>query len=533
MQRGVRWIMVDKKYILAIDHGTSGAKTALVSVTGEVIDWAFQETPMIFGEGGLAEQDPAAWWDAIKATSKILIDKGHVHVEDIVGICDTSQWSCTVPVDKDGNHLMNAMSWMDTRGSKQIQALNKSLLQVSGYKLSLILKYIKVMGGGPSLSGKDPISHIMWLRDEKPDIYSHTHKFLDAQDFINFKFTGKMAASHASIHLCWVTDARDPGNIHYSNSLLKLARVDGSKFPELKRSIDVLGDVDPRVADELGLQKGTKVVLGAPDLHAAAIGSGAIGNYETHLCVGTSNWLICHTPKIGCDPNHNIGTIPSALPGKYLLANEQEIAGGALSFLRDKILYHKDELLVQERQPDVYKIFDKIVERIDPGSNGVIFTPWLYGERAPVADDTTRGGLFNLSMDVSREHIIRAIFEGIAYNVRWLQVYVEKFIKRKVDNVRIIGGGANSAIWCQIFADVMGCNILQVENPIQTNARGAALIAALGLGYIQEQDIPNCIKVARTFKADPGNKPVYDKLFKEYINIYKAMKGIYKRLNQH
>nr|MDO8116463.1 FGGY-family carbohydrate kinase [Candidatus Sigynarchaeota archaeon] len=187
----------------------------------------------------------------------------------------------------------------------------------------------------------------------------------------------------------------------------------------------------------------------------------------------------------------------------------------------------------QERQPDVYKIFDKIVERVDPGSNGVIFTPWLYGERAPVADETTRGGLFNLSMDISREHIIRAIFEGIAYNVRWLQIYVEKFIKRKLDNVRIIGGGANSAVWCQIFADIMGCNILQVKSPIQTNARGAALIASLGLGYIKEHDIPGCIEVATMFKPNPANKQTYDKLFKEYMNIYKAMKGIYKRLNSH
>ena len=520
------------KYILAIDHGTSGGKVAIVSTTGEVVDWAFNETPMILGEGGRAEQDPDVWWDAIVKSSQEVIQKGRVKIEDIVGICNTSQWSGTVPVDKDGNHIMNNISWMDTRGAKQMEKLYSGLLKVDNYNLIKALKYIRKTGGAPTPSGKDSIAHIMWLKEERPEIYEKTYKFLEPQDYINLKLTGKIAASYASIHLHWVTDTRNIENIKYSNGLVRMVKIDREKLPDLKNSVDILGPITNKVADLLGLDKKTKVVMGAPDLHAAAVGSGAIKNYQGHICVGTSDWLLLHVPKMGTDIDHNFGTVVSALPGKYLLSNEQEIAGGCLSFLRDNVLYHKDELLSEEEVPDVYKIFDKIVEGVKPGSDKLIFTPWLYGERAPKADHTIRGGLYNISLETNREHIIRAIFEGVAYNVRWLHMYIEKFIKRKLDNLHIIGGGANSRIWCQIFADVLDRNIKQVKNPIQSNARGAALIGALGLGYIEQKDIAKHTEINEIFKPNPKNKTIYNQLFKEYVNIYKAMKKIYKRLNK-
>jgi xylulokinase len=294
----------------------------------------------------------------------------------------------------------------------------------------------------------------------------------------------------------------------------------------------VLGPINDAVANELGLNRGTKVVVGAPDLHAAAVGSGAVQNFEGHICIGTSDWLLCHVPFKKTDAIHNMGSVPSAFRGKYMLCNEQELAGGCLSFLRDKVLYHKDELLKEERVPDVYKIFDRMVEHVEPGSNNLIFTPWLFGERTPVDEHAIRGGLHNLSMEMSREHIIRAVFEGVAYNVRWLLGYAEKFINRRFPWLNIIGGGANSNIWCQIFADVLDRPIRQVMQPIQSNARGAAFIAAVGLGYLKEEEIGSCIKISKEFKPNPDNRRVYDKLFKEFREIYKFSKKMATRLGK-
>jgi xylulokinase len=371
--------------------------------------------------------------------------------------------------------------------------------------------------------------------------------FLEPQDFVNLKFTGEFAASFASIHMHFITDIRDINNITYYNKLMKMAKVDPNKFPkDLKWSTDVLGPIKDDIADEIGLNRGVKLVMGAPDLHAATIGSGAVRDYEGHIYIGTSDWLICHVPYKKTDIFHSMASFPSAIKGRYFLANEQEIAGGALSFLRDKILYHKDELLKEAAVPDVYKIFDRIVENIPAGSNNLIFTPWLIGERAPVDDHTIRGGLYNLSLEMSREHIIRAIFEGVAYNLRWLFFYVEKFIEKWVRNerpgmkksdkimpeLRIIGGGGNSDIWCQIIADVLDRNINQVMDPIQANARGAAYIASVGLGYIEWDEIQKCCEISKVFTPNPDNRKIYDKLFKEYVNIYKTMKKLYKRLNK-
>lgn len=537
----------EKKYILAIDHGTGGPKCAIVSTHGDVINWAFEAVPLHTERGGLAEQAPNDWWNAIVKASKRVIDDCDIGREEIVGVCNTSQWSGTVPIDKNGDPLMNCIIWMDTRGAKYMEKFHKGLLRVDGYNVLKMLSWVKITAGGPSLSGKDPIAHIMWVKGEQPSLYEKTYKFLEPQDYINYKLTGKIAASYASIHIHWLTDVRDINNITYSDSLIKKFKIDKKKLPQdLKWSPEVLGPLKKEVADELGLEKDTKVVMGAPDVHSADIGSGAIPNYQGHIYIGTSDWVGCHVPYKKTDIFHNMASAPSAIPNKYLLINEQEIAGGALTYLRDNILYHKDELLVEEKVPDVYKIFDKIVADTKPGANNLIFTPWLIGERSPVDDHTIRGGLYNLSLEMNREHIIRAIFEGVAYNIKWLLIYVEKFIKKWVKKekpgqiqgdkilpeLNFIGGGAQSDIWCQIFADVLDRKIKQVKNPIQANARGAAFIAAVGLGYTDWEHIPKHIQFSNVFTPNPDNRVLYDKLFDEYLNIYDAMGKIYKRLNK-
>ena len=535
-----------KKYILAIDHGTGGPKTAIVSTHGEVVDWAFQEVPLYVEKGGGVEQDPNDWWNAILKTAKQVIDNGKVSVNDIVGVCNSSQWSGTVALDKNGDHLMNSIIWMDTRGAPYMKKFHKSVIQVSGYSVRKMLKLVKVTGGGASLSGKDPLAHILWMKDKRQEIYDKTYMFLEPHDYVNLKFTGKFAASYASIQMHFFTDIRDINDIKYYNKIMKMVKVDPNKFPtDLRWSTDVLGPIKDEIADELGLEKGVKMIMGAPDLHTATIGSGAIRDYEGHIYIGTSDWLTCHVPYKKTDIFHNMASFPSAIKGRYFVANEQEIAGGALSFLRDKILYHKDELLREEQVPDVYKIFDRIVENVPAGSNNLIFTPWLIGERAPVDDHAVRGGFYNLSLEMSREHLIRAIFEGVAYNVKWLLQYVEKFIQKwkmkdnpgmtKKDVVmpelNIIGGGATSNVWCQIFADVLNRKIKQVKDPIQANARGAAFIASVGLGYLTWDQIPDLIQYSNVFKPNQENRAVYNKLFNEFVNIYKIMKKTHRRLN--
>ncbi|MFX0209982.1 MAG: FGGY family carbohydrate kinase, partial [Candidatus Hodarchaeota archaeon] len=249
----------NKKFILAFDHGTTGVKTAIASVYGEVLDFTFEKTPVYLKEKGGAEQDPDQWWEAVLKSSKQLIDKELVPVEDIIAICCSSQWSGTVAVDSDGSHLINAIIWMDARGAPYVNKLMSGFLNISGYSVFKIPKWLWKVGGAPTLGGKDPIAHILYLKHEMPDIYDGTYKFLECKDFLNLKFTGKFASSFDSITLHWVTNTRNIHNVHYDKALIKQLRIDGEKLPKLQKAIDILGEISNDVADEIGVNRNVKV----------------------------------------------------------------------------------------------------------------------------------------------------------------------------------------------------------------------------------------------------------------------------------
>jgi xylulokinase len=294
----------------------------------------------------------------------------------------------------------------------------------------------------------------------------------------------------------------------------------------------VLGPLKQDVAAELGLSQGVQVVAGAIDNSAAAIGAGAVEDFATHLYIGTSSWMAAHVPFKKTDFSSWLASVPCAVPGRYLLTALQATAGGNLTYLRDNILYHKDELLQEADVPDIFKVLDQIAARTPAGSNGVMYTPWIWGERSPVEDKTLRAGLYNLSLHNTRADIIRAFLEGIAFNTRWLLLPVERFLGRKVNVINMVGGGAQSDVWCQIFADVMDVEINQVAEPVYANARGAAWIAAVGLGEIKFANISQLVKFKDTYKPDAGKKSLYDDRFETFTQIYKQMKGIYHKLNK-
>ena len=304
-------------------------------------------------------------------------------------------------------------------------------------------------------------------------------------------------------------------------------------FPALATGqMDAMGGAfGPELINAVQRGINVKVVAGAIDNTAAAIGAGAVEDYVPHLYVGTSSWIAAHVPFKKTDLTSSLASIPCAVPGRYLLTALQATAGGNLTFLRDNIIYHKDELLQEADVPDIFKVLDQIADRVPAGANGVMYTPWIWGERAPVEDRTLRAGLYNLSLHNTREDIIRAFLEGIAFNTRWLLAPVEKFLARPVDTIHIVGGGAQSDVWCQIFADVMNLEIKQVTDPIYANARGAAWIAAVGVGEIQFGDIPRLVQFKQTYTPRSQNRLLYDEKFRIFQQIYRQMKGVYRRLN--
>jgi xylulokinase len=521
----------EAKLILAIDLGTSGPKVALVSTGGAILASDAQETSQTFLPDGGAEQDPQQWWSAIVRAARKVMDQKAARPEAVAAVSCTSQYSTTVAVDRQGQPLMNAVSWMDTRGARAVQEVIRGWPAFQGYGLRKLWKWIRLTGGAPARSGKDSLAHILYIRRERPDVYRATHKFLEPKDYLNYQLTGRFAATYDSINLHWLTDNRDIRKIRYHDGLLRMVGLERDKLPDLVHATDVLGPLLAGPAEELGLPAGIPVVGGTTDAQSSGIGSGAVQEYEGHLYVGTSSWISCYVPFKKTDVVHNMATLPSAIPGRYYVANEQECAGACLAFLRDNLIFPADELAAGGRPAEPYKLLDQAAAAVPAGSERVLFLPWMYGERTPIEDHSVRGGFLNLSLKTRRACLVRAVLEGVAYNSRWLLQCVERFCGRRFDGLNFIGGGARSDVWCQIFADVLDRPIRQVKEPLQANARGAGLVGAVALGSLSFADVAARVEIARTFRPNPDHRATYDALFGEFLQAYHRNKGIFRRLN--
>jgi xylulokinase len=519
-------------YVLAVDLGTGGPKVAVISAAGRVAAHAFEPVGLALGQDGAAEQTPDDWWRAIVTAARRAMAESGVPPEQVVGVGCTAQWSGTVPIGADGRAIGPAIIWMDSRGANAVKRAVRGALNVQGYSASKATRWVRRTGGIPSLSGKDPVGHIHFLRDERPEVYGATAVFLEPVDYLGLRLTGLARASHDSITLHWVTDNRDINAVAYDESLFALAGIERRTLPELVPTGSVIGGVTAAAAAELGILPGTAVVAGTGDLHSAAVGSGAVEDFAGHLYIGTSSWISCHVPFKKTDALTNIASFPSGLPGRYLVADEHETGGACLTWLRDGLLYPGDALDPEGTAPgDLLTRLNEMAAGVPPGARGVLFTPWLNGERSPVDDHTIRGGLHNISLSTVRADLVRAVFEGVALNSAWLLGAVEKYTKRPFASLAFVGGGANSDLWSQMHADALGRPIRQVAEPVLANVRGAGLLTHLALGHIELADIPAMVEVRAVYTPDPVAGAVYAERLKEFVNLYEKTKGIHKRLN--
>jgi xylulokinase len=522
--------MPGESFVLAVDLGTSACKVDLISERGEVVGHESEVVPIHYSAHGGAEQDLEACWEAFVRCAQRLLGRRIVPVESIVAVCAATHGFGTLAVDRDGHPLHRALIWLDARGAEYARDLVGGI--AAGYAPLKMWRWVRLTGGAPSLSGKDAVGHLLFLRHEQPEVYRSAHLFLDVLGYFDFRLTGRMTSTIDNAATTWLADNRDLRRIRYDPGLMAAAGVSPERLPPIVGCTEVLGPLAPAAAEELGLSREVKVVGGAFDLPAAALGAGAARDFEPQLSIATSSFITVHVPFKKTDALHSMASLPSARPDRYLLLAEQEIAGASLIFLRDQVLFSQDELGQTPPPADFFERVDRLAEQSPAGSHGVVFAPWLYGERAPVDDPMLRGMFFNLSIDTRRGDLLRAVMEGVALNTRWILGPVERFCGRRMEALRLAGGGAQSDVWCQIVADVLGRTVLQTEAPRHATARGAAFLALVGLGRLRFEDIPERVPIRRRFEPDPTRGAIYDRHFEAFVDLYRRTHAIARRLNR-
>jgi xylulokinase len=505
-----------EQYFLAHDAGTGGNKAVLVDVNGNVCATSFCPYPTSYPHPDWAEQDPEDWWQAVVTTTREVMKQSRVSPKEIIGIAHTTQLMGIVPLNgNDPKPMRPAIIWLDGRAAEEATQL---MAKFMGPKVFALFS-------GTPLSGKDGLPKLLWLKAREPELYNKMDCFLDVNGYLTYRETGEkvMDWSCASA-FGFELDKKD-----WMRGIIKYIGLDESKFPRLARSIDNVGNLTREAAKETGLLEGTPVFGGSGDVMSAAVGSGAVGDNDGHIYLGTSGWVAVSTSKpfLG---DQGIVCMQSAQPEKALLMAEMETAGACLKWIADN--FYKAEKS-DPKVKNVYALMDELTGRVPAGSDGLICTPWIYGERAPVSDTFVRSTFFNLSASHTREHMLRAVYEGVAYNLRWLIEVVESKFKFPLPVLRIIGGGARGNPWMQIIADVTGRRLEVVANPLEAGAVGVALTAAVGLGiYPDFQSLKKVVRVTREFLPQSCNGKCYDELFKTYKKIYGCLQGLYHEVNE-
>ena len=380
---------------------------------------------------------------------------------------------------------------------------------------------------GARLSGKDWIAKVWWLRENAPELYAQTAKILDVNGYLLYRATGEMVIDWTEAS---VTGMFDLGKKTWDPLIITLFNLPLDKMPDLRSPVETVGrGLTEEAARQFGLLAGTPVVVGAGDALTAAVGSAAVVEGDQHVYLGTSSWVgVVIGKKV--TGKSGIATIQAADPTKNLLYAENETAGACLKWIADEF-YRAEQ--ADPSIENVYALMDADVQHIEPGSNYLIFTPWMYGERAPVEDIYVRSTFFNLSADHKREHLLRAVYEGVAYNLRWTFDLLGRKFHQWQDTVRIVGGGARGDPWLQIIADVTKKRVERVANPQEAGAVGAALVATVGLGiYPDFLALKKVVQVADVFEPQECNARIYDRLYKGYREVYKALRKLYHKINR-
>ena len=537
------------KHVITYDIGTTGIKTCLIEIDQEIKILASATVGYNLyvddetGIKGGAEQDTDEWWDAMCRTTKTVFDKTpNVTKEQVEGISFCSAMQGLVLVDKEGNCIRRPMTYMDQRAREELKKGIAHGFKIAGAEVTKLLKYLRYTGAVSS-SVKDPIWKYKWVEAHEPENFKKIYKWLDIKEYLILRASGEFVMTQDSAFATLLYDTRK-GHEDWCKPICDMVGVNIDHMPEIKKSTEKVGEVTEKAAQELGLAPGTAVYGGGGDSSLIGVGAGAVEIGDTHIYSGTSGWVGTVVPEQLVDAGAMMAAIVGVNPKSYNYFGELETSNKCVGWVKDHLAL--DEIGVflkkygnaadslEQVEFNMYDYLEEVIDSIPAGSSGVIFTPWLHGNRCPFEDPNSAGMFFNIRLETGKTELIRSVVEGICFHMRWMLERQEQKISKyqTTKSVRFCGGGALGETTCQILADILQRDVVVVESPQNIGAVGAAACIAVGMGIIPKmEDVKKLISIKKTYHPNLAHKDVYDKNFKVFQNLYKSNKENFAILN--
>jgi len=508
-------LKVKPPFFMAHDIGTTGDKANLWDSEGNLAASFIARYPTSYPKEGWAEQDPKDWWLSFVTATRELMRISDVSPKEVRVVSFSGQMMGCLPVDKEGEPLHPAVIWMDTRSIEQAELIRKIIGEMGYYKIS-----------GLRLSPTWSLPKIIWMRNNKPKIFEKAYKFLQAKDFVVLKLTGKFLTDYSDASL---SGALNVGKQEWAYELLEELEIMQEKFPPIEPSSHIAGELESDTASYLGLAPGTKVVVGGGDGPCATVGAGAVEDGMMYNYIGASSWISVCTSKPLFDEKMRIFNMWHLDPHLLTPAGTMQMAGGSYEWLKT-VMCDSEDSISKMLGSSAYDIMNLEAEHAPPGSSKLLYLPYLMGERAPWWNPYARGVLLGLSRSHTRAHIIRAVIEGVFFN---LKVVLDTFseLGYKAEEIRLIGGGAKNHLWRQIACNIYSLPVLKSKYPEEATSLGAAIAAMVAVGHIRDyKESKHLIYFEERLEPNLELISKYDRMYRFFVKLYLVLEPMFREL---